>query len=236
MTTLYNISDTRKQELERLLLRLGVPCDNLLLLDQATTHKSYASEAGALDYERLEFFGDAVLKFVVAEYVFKEFAEADEGQMTEICAVLVSAKTLESVGRTFDLQEFIRRGRGVPMKPSMVAKSMEAILGALYQDSNFDQVRAFIVEHFCVRAAGVAADAVKENYKALLQQYTQARAQGTPVYNVIKMDGPPHDPTFEIAVYVANQQIAEGSGSSKKVAEQAAARAAMEKLTGKPVI
>jgi ribonuclease-3 len=235
MTTLYNISDARKLELERLLQRLGVPCDNLALLDQATTHKSYASEAGALDYERLEFFGDAVLKFVVAEYVFEFFAEADEGQMTEICAVLVSAKTLESVGKTFGLHEFIRCGRGVPMKPSMIARSMEAILGALYQDSKFEQVRAFIIQHVCARAAGVAADAVKENYKALLQQYTQARAKGTPVYSVIKMLGPPHDPTFEVAVSVADQQIAEGSGPSKKVAEQAAARAAMERLTGKPV-
>jgi ribonuclease-3 len=224
----------RKAQLERLVERLDVPCNNLSLLDQATTHKSYGSEYGVVDYERLEFFGDAVLKFVVAEYVYSEFPDKQEGEMTEICAVLISAKTLESVGRGFQLEEFIRRGKGVPIKPSIIAQSMEAILGALYQDSKFLHVRDFIQQHFGALAEEVSKDAVKANYKALLQEYTQARAQGTPVYSVIKQDGPPHDPTFEIAVLVENEQLAQGVGSSKKVAEQAAARAAMQKLTGQP--
>lgn len=232
MTTRAPITAERKLELERLLERLQVPCADLSLIDQATTHKSYGSEFGVPDYERLEFFGDAILKFVIAEYVIDVFADKQEGELTEICAVLISAKTLESVGRTFGLDEFVRRGRGVPMKPSIIARSMEAILGAIYLDSKFDHVRRLILDHFCTRAEDVANDAVKDNYKALLQQYTQARAQGTPVYSVIKTEGPPHDPIFEIAVLVANEEVAVGSGHSKKEAEQAAARAAMEKLTG----
>lgn len=232
MTSDPQLDESRERELERLAERLAIPVANYTLLDQATTHKSYAAEFGVRDYERLEFFGDAVLKFVIAEYLFREFSDKAEGELTEICAVLISAKTLESVGRHFGLGDFIRRGRGVPLKPSIIARSMEAILGAIYLDSKFEHVRKLIVDHFCNRAADIAKDDVKENYKALLQQYTQARAQGTPVYSVIKQDGPPHDPTFEVTVIVAEQRIAEGSGPSKKTAEQAAARAAMEKLTG----
>jgi ribonuclease-3 len=232
LTSPKEIENDRNAQLERLVKRLGVPCNDLSLLDQATTHKSYGSEYGVPDYERLEFFGDAVLKFLVAEYVFQVFPDKAEGEMTEICAVLISAKTLESVGRNFGLDEFIRRGKGVPIKPSIMAQSMEAILGALYQDSKFLVLRDFIQQYFGTLADEVSKDAVKANYKALLQEYTQARAQGTPVYSVIKQDGPPHDPIFEIGVLVSNEQIASGSGSSKKIAEQAAARAAMQKLTG----
>src|SRR5262249_28303088 len=122
--------------------------------------------------------------------------------------------------------------RGVPIRPSIIAQSMEALLGAIYLDSKFDNVRDFILQHFGALADEVANDAVKANYKALLQEYTQARAQGTPVYSVIKQEGPPHDPTFEIAVSVGDEQLGEGVGSSKKTAQQAAARDAMIKLTG----
>lgn len=233
MTSDQAISSERREQLERLLERLSLPCENLSLIDQATTHKSYGSEIGVRDYERLEFFGDAVLKFVVAEYVFDLFQDKQEGELTEICAVLVSAKTLEAVGRSFGLEEFILLGRGVPIKPSIIARSMEAILGAIYLDSGFTHLRAFIQKHLCANATEVAQDEVKDNFKAQLQQYTQARAQGTPVYSVVKVDGPPHDPTFEVAVSVANKRIADGTGSSKKAAEQAAARSAMEKLTQK---
>jgi ribonuclease-3 len=222
----------RKAQLVRLAERLGVPCKDLSLLDQATTHKSYGSEHGVADYERLEFFGDAVFKFVIAEDLLQRFPDKAEGEMTQICAVLISAKTLESVGKKFGLSEFIRRGRGVPIRPSIIAQSMEAILGAVYMDSKFDHVRDFILEHFAVFADEVAQDSVKANYKALLQEYTQARAQGTPVYSVIKQEGPPHDPTFEVAVALGEHRLGEGFGSSKKIAQQAAARDAMIKLTG----
>jgi ribonuclease-3 len=227
------IAPERVERLNRLLERLAVPCKDLILLDQATTHTSYSAENDAQDFERLEFFGDAVLKFVVAEYLFTAFPDEDEGELTEICAVLVSAKTLESVGKTFELENYIRVGRGVPVKPSMIAKSMEAILGAIYLDSKFKNIRPFIIEHICGRASAIARDEVKENYKAQLQQYTQARAQGTPVYRVISVEGPPHDPVFNIAVMIGERAIGEGTGRSKKVAEQAAAKNAMGRLLPK---
>lgn len=212
---------------------MGVPCRDLHLLNQATTHKSYAAEHNTDDYERLEFFGDAVLKFVVAEYLFEAFPESHEGDLTEISAVLISAKTLESVGIEIDIQDCVRVGKGVPMRSSIIARSTEALLGALYQDSKFKYVRPFIIQRICSRAAVVASDSVKENYKAQLQQYSQARAQGTPTYAVLKVEGPPHDPIFQVAVLIGDKVVADGSGRSKKAAEQAAARAAFEKLTAR---
>lgn len=232
MTSHAEKDTDRNAQLKRLAERLGVPCRDLTLLDQATTHKSYGSEYGVADYERLEFFGDAVFKFVIAEDLYERFPDKAEGEMTQIAAVLISAKTLESVGRKFGLSEFIRRGKGVPIRPSIIAQSMEAILGAVYMDSKFEYVRDFILDHFAVFADEVAQDSVKANYKALLQEYTQARAQGTPVYSVIKQEGPPHDPIFAIAVSIGHERLGEGVGSSKKTAQQAAARDAMIKLTG----
>jgi ribonuclease-3 len=226
------ISTDRQKQLDELISRIGVPFRNINLLDEATTHKSFAGENDAQDYERLEFFGDAVLKFVVAEYLFDAYQAMHEGELTEIAAVLISAKTLEQVGRSIDIEPYIRVGRGVDIRGSIIARVMEAILGALYQDSKFKYVREFIVDKFCSMAEEVANDSVKENYKAQLQQYSQARAQGTPVYSVIKVDGPPHDPIFTIGVAIAEQMVADGAGPSKKAAEQAAAKAAFEKLTG----
>ena len=226
------ISSDRRKQLEELVECLGVAVRNFHLLDEATTHKSHAADNDEDDYERLEFFGDAVLKFVVAEYLFTAYPEKHEGELTEIAGVLVSAKTLEQVGESLGIGKFIRVGKGVHVRSSIVARSTEAILGALYMDSRFKQVRPFIVDNFCCYAEDVASDEVKDNFKAQLQQYSQARAQGTPSYEVINTSGPPHDPIFEVGVSVANKLVASGKGRSKKIAEQAAAKAAFAKLTG----
>ncbi len=229
------ISAERQELLGELLSSLGLPISSLGLLEQALTHSSFAAENdGLVDFERLEFFGDSVLKFVVSEYLFKHFAELDEGELTEIRAVLVSDRTLEKVGRSFELERYILVGRGVAVRESIVARSMEALLGAIYFDSQFQYVSHFIVEHFCASALEISRDSVKENYKAQLQQLTQGRAQGTPIYSVQDVQGPPHDPLFNVAVLVGNKIIADGSGRSKKTAEQAAARAAVEKLKDEP--
>jgi len=217
--------------LQQLLDRMGLPCQQLELLDQSLTHSSFAKEnAGYEDFERLEFFGDAVLKFVISEHLFAKFPELDEGELTEIRAVLVSSRWLDQVGKEFDLDKYLLVGRGVPPRSSILARSMEAVLGAIYLDSHFDHVRQFIIDRFCSQAAEIAGDSVKDNYKAQLQQITQGRAQGVPTYSVIGVEGPPHDPVFNVAVLVENRIIADGKGRSKKAAEQSAARAAVEKL------
>ena len=221
----------RKELLEKLLKKMGVSCNRLDYLDQSLTHSSFSSDHPGFDnYERLEFFGDSVFKFVVSEYLYENFPSLDEGNLTEIRSVLVSGKTLEQVAKQLDLDDYIRFGRGATAKPSIRARAMEATLGALYLDSGFTHVRKFINEFFCKNAADLSKDAVKENYKAQLQQITQSRAQGIPVYSVVNVTGPPHDPYFSVEVSVADQVLGNGGGRSKKAAEQAAAQKACDVL------
>lgn len=230
MTNQHDISSQRLQELHELSVNMGCRLNDPHLLNEATTHKSYAAEHEGTHYERLEFFGDAVLKFVVAEYLFETYRHMREGELTEIAAVLVSAKTLQAVGEELAVSRCVRVGKGVPIRDSIIARSTEAIIGAIYLDAGMEHVRRFVVERICSRAAAVASDRVKENYKAKLQQYSQARAQGTPTYRILKVEGPPHDPTFEVTVSVAGKVVASGRGHSKKTAEQAAAKAACSEL------
>lgn len=229
MTSTRRISSERATLLAVLQERMQVKFSDLNFLDEALTHSSYSHDhPHYTDYERLEFFGDAVLKFIVSEYLVHFYPKHDEGRLTEIRAVLINARTLQSVAENFQLQEFIRVAKGVSIRDSMLARSMEAILGAIYLDQGMDVARTFINAHFSTRADAVNRDRVKDNFKAQLQQLTQARSQGVPVYSVLQVDGPPHDPTFIVAVSVANKAIAQGMGHSKKSAEQEAARIAYD--------
>lgn len=200
-------------------------------MDQALTHSSYVHDhKESSDYERMEFFGDAVLKFVVSEYLFQTYASYDEGRLTEIRAVLVNANTLQVVADFFDLKRYVLAAPGIPLRSSMLGRAMEALLGAIYLDQGMPVASRFIVEHFCSRADAVDRDQIKDNYKAQLQQLTQARAQGVPNYSVVKVDGPPHNPVFTVSVAVENKPIAEAIGKSKKSAEQEAAKLAYLQL------
>ena len=231
MTTVARISSERSALLAVLQERMSLKFVNFSLLDEALTHSSFAHDHSQFpDYERLEFFGDAVLKFIVSEYLIQFYPKHDEGRLTEIRAVLINARTLELVAQEVRLEEFIRVAKGVSIRSSMLSRSMEAILGAIYLDQGMDAARTFINDHFSARADAVNQDHVKDNFKAQLQQLTQSRSQGVPVYSVLQVDGPPHDPVFLVCVSVANQAVAQGAGHSKKAAEQEAARAAYDIL------
>lgn len=226
------LSPKRLRELDQLLEKLGLKCGRMSLINEALTHSSYAAEnPGATDYERLEFFGDAVLKFVISEYLLERFPEYNEGQLTEIRSVLVSDKTLAEIANTVNLSKYILLGRQVQMRPSIMSRAMEALFGAVYMDLGLFQVQNLIVRLFGNQATAVDRDDSKDNYKAQLQELTQSKAQGVPLYTVTNTDGPPHDPTFSVDVAVEGNVIASGSGSSKKAAEQAAAKAAYLELT-----
>ncbi|MBX9688561.1 MAG: ribonuclease III [Candidatus Obscuribacterales bacterium] len=231
MTSTRKISSERTAALENLQEKMAVKFSNLALLDEALTHSSYSHDHPQYgDYERLEFFGDAVLKFIVSEFLIHFYPKHDEGRLTEIRAVLINARTLEIVGQELGIESLIRVAKGVSIRSSMLARSMEAILGAIYLDQGMESARIFINRFFSSRADAVNQDRVKDNFKAQLQQLTQSRAQGVPIYSVLQIEGPPHDPTFIVAVSVGNQTIAQGTGHSKKAAEQEAAKAAYDVL------
>ena len=222
----------RLKELDQLCERLGVHFGRMGLLHEALVHSSYAAEVpGAKDYERLEFFGDAVLKFVVSEYLLERFPDYDEGQLTEIRSVLVSDKTLVELANGLNLSKYILLGRQVQMRPSIIAQAFEAVLGAVYTDLGVITAQNLVVRMFGNLATSVDRDESKGNFKALLQELTQSKAQGVPIYTVTTVDGPDHDPIFTVAVAIEGKILASGSGTSKKAAEQNAAKAALEILT-----
>lgn len=228
------LTPKRMKELDELCAKLGITCGKMLLLNEALTHSSYAAENTEIqDFERLEFFGDAVLKFVISEYLLDRFSDYSEGQLTEIRAVLVSDKTLGEIARSFGLDRFILLGKQVQMRPSIMARALEAVLGAVYQDQGLFNVQNLIVRLFGAYATEIDRDESKQNFKAQLQEYTQARGEGLPAYTVLTTEGPDHAPTFSIAVSISGEAVATGNGSSKKEAEQEAARAAMERLKTK---
>ncbi|HEY9681645.1 MAG TPA: ribonuclease III [Oculatellaceae cyanobacterium] len=228
------IPPRRLKELDQLCVVLGLTFGRMHILNEALTHSSYAAEhQGVKDYERLEFFGDAVLKFVISEYLLERFPEYDEGQLTEIRSVLISDKTLGELAKNINLSKYILLGKQVQMRSSIMAQSLEAILGAIYTDLGLIQAQNFIVRFFGNLATNVDRDDVKDNFKAELQEYTQSKAQGIPIYAIVNTEGPPHEPTYTVSVAVTGQVVANGVGKSKKAAEQQAAKAALEILRPK---
>jgi ribonuclease-3 len=222
-----NVTKTRLRQLDELLGKLGVSLGRMQLLEEALTHSSWSAEnPGNPHNERLEFFGDSVLKFVISEYLMERFADYDEGQLSEIRAVLVSSKMLSDAGEKLGLGKYIKTGRRVSVKPSIVARSMEAILGAVYLDAGLFTVQNLIIRLLGAQATSVDHDETKENYKAALQEYTQARSQGVPSYSVVDTEGPAHSLRFTVAVSIGGVELGRGSGNSKKEAEQAAAQVA----------
>ena len=233
------------EDLERVLgHRFGHP----ELLRQALTHRSLASEEGdrerepgdapVEDNERLEFLGDAVVGLVVAESMYRRFPELTEGALTRMRGALVSRKNLADVARRLDLGAYLRLGRGEERsggrsKTALLANAMEAVIGAVFLDGGLEAVRQVIERHVVEPEAGSLAaqtHAGAGDFKSALQEYLQARKQGQPEYRTTAETGPDHRKEFFVEVRVEGQTFAEGSGPTRKLAQQEAARQAMERL------
>jgi len=209
------------------------------LLEHAMTHTSRANEdvsGGVRDNESLEFLGDAVLGFLIADLLFNEFPERDEGQKSKIKAAMVSTATLARLAEGLSLGEHLLLGRGEEktggrQKQALLADSYEALIAAIYLDGGIEHVRAFIVREFAAlvteaRRAGAAG----QDYKSALQELVQSRNAPLPEYRLIGTVGPDHRKLFQVEVVVNGEPVAEATGTSKKEAEQEAAKLALEKL------
>ncbi len=219
--------------------RIGHRFRQLELIERALTHRSLANEdaTGAiLDNESLEFLGDAVLGFTIADLLFRRFPEYDEGQKSKVKSLLVSTTTLAKLARQLQLGDFLMLGRGEEKtggrrKQALLADGYEAVIAAVYLDGGIEAARAFILRQFSplvdeVRQPGFGG----RDYKSSLQEYLQAHDLGLPDYQVASESGPDHRKLFQVEVRVKGEVVAQASGRSKKEAEQEAARAALEKL------
>ena len=229
-------------ELEPLERRIGYRFKDRGLLEHALTHRSRVHEdasGGVIDNESLEFLGDSVLGFVIADMLFRQFPQHNEGQKSKLKASIVSAASLARLGEKISLGDFLILGRGEEKtggrrKHALIADSYEALIAAIYLDGGIEPVMTFIQRQFqdLIQEAhrrGVHAG-FTEDYKSALQEWLQSHDRGLPVYRLAMETGPPHRRRFEVEVVVRGEPLGRAEGKSKKEAAQAAARAALQLL------
>jgi ribonuclease-3 len=212
------------------------------LLEHALTHRSRAHEdvtGGVVDNESLEFLGDAVLGFVIAEALFRDCPQYDEGQKSKVKASLVSAVTLARVGERLDLGPHLLLGRGEEKtggrrKTALLADACEALIAAIYLDAGIDAARDFILREIWSMQSELSRPglltALTGDYKSALQEALQAQDRGLPEYRIVGEAGPDHRKVFEVDVSISGTVVARAEGRSKKEAEQQAARLALERM------
>lgn len=225
----------RKQMLEE---RLGININRVELFEQALLHRSYLHllpKGNFQSNERLEFLGDAVLGMVVSDFLFHQSEDLLEGDLTKIRSWLVNKHSLSICARKLELDKFLMVSFSTAKNlqrgsESILSDAMEAIIGAIYLDSGFEQIRNFIISRLIpiLQEENILQD---RNYKSILMETVQAVGKQPPIYEVLSESGPSHDKTFSVGVFVDGVLLAKGIGKSKKEAEQNAARSALENLS-----
>jgi ribonuclease III len=223
------------------------------LLHKALTHSSHANEAGAdadpdgrpADNEQLEFLGDSVLNFAVSQEFYERYPGYSEGKLSKLRAHVVSAKHLADVATAINLGEFLRLGRGEDKsggrkKSALLANGVEALIAAIFLDGGFEAARAFIIEHVLepelrrLQGSRDDVDTTLTDHKSTLQELLQASGSGQPKYVTVKEEGPDHSKEFTVEVRLRTPEhgrsSSRGKGSTRKAAEQNAARTALDKL------
>ena len=219
------------EDLER---KLQYSFRNRELLNEALNHSSYANEhrGGLGSNERLEFLGDSVLGFVAAEFLFKSYGSLPEGDLTRMRAALVCEQSLYEVARELELGGYLKLGRGEEAgggreRQSILADAVEAVFAAVYLDGGMDQARD-LINRVLLSQAPAAEE--RRDYKTTLQEVVQRRSGQVLTYHMVDQSGPDHNKTFLFEVCLNGETIGRGEGHSKKEAEQAAARDALETL------
>lgn len=226
------------KEFKSLYETLGYGFNDIALAIQAFRHSSYVNEqvgAGLEDNERLEFLGDAVLDLAVSHLLMERNPQASEGDLSRFRSMVVDEAGLHDVATRLELGRYLLLGKGEDQslgrqKPSILADVTEALIGAIYLDGGFDVTKKVIEKLFGPLLKKVGTDALIQDYKSLLQEFTQQAFKCLPQYRLTEEKGPAHDKMFRIALAVNGIVLAEGMGKSKKEAEQHAAKEAFLRL------
>ena len=219
--------------------KIGYTFRSPRLLETALTHSSYANEKHEGDcesYERLEFLGDSILGFTTAEFLYAHEPALPEGSMTRLRAELVCESSLHKVALALDLGRYMRLGKGEERsggreRPSILADMVEAIIAALYLDAGLEQAKSFIMSRV-LKDAEISEEHRSQDYKTVLQELVQRKADQHIAYELIGESGPDHNKRFTFRVSVNGVSAGEGTGRTKKEAEQMAAKQALETLQG----
>ena len=233
----HEISKERRAALARLSAHIGVSFDDLSLLDEALTHPSYTNEAkGTVPHnERLEFLGDAVLELASSTYLYARFPDCTEGELTKMRASLVQSETLARLARQLDLGSYLRLGRGELLgggadRQNNLENAFEAVIGAVYLDRGWETAQDYVARQLASEATLIRRSHVSHDYKTALQEQIQQKRHASIAYELIGETGPDHDKRFTTRVVIAGQAMGEGTGRSKKEAEQQAAAAALHRI------
>ncbi|MCL4458411.1 MAG: ribonuclease III [Chloroflexi bacterium] len=214
---------------------IGITFTNKRLLQQALIHPSYLNENPNFDLlsnERLEFLGDAVLGTVTAEYLYRKYPHYSEGELTTLRSALVCTETLSRIAARFSLGDYLYMGRGEEstggrQRPTILAASFEAVLGAAFLDQGLSVVQSLLLPLLEKELNRILEQELIKDYKSRLQELAQAERGLTPTYQTIAAIGPDHDKTFTVQVLLNGAPLAQGQGKSKQEAEQNAARQAL---------
>jgi len=217
---------------------LGIDFKDISLLEKSLVHRSYLNENQGTDSdsnERLEYLGDAILGYIVAEKLYRDFPEYDEGQMTRLRSILVRRETLARISRSINIGEYLFLGKGEDTsggrnKSANLACALEAVIAAVYLDQGIVKTRKMILRLLKDEWQKAIKKPAAIDYKSKLQELIQSREQKIPSYQVTGTSGPDHIKTFDVEVRLGNEILGSGSGKSKKEAETEAAREALKKL------
>lgn len=215
--------------------KIGYTFKNKDLLIVAFTHKSYHAKNHNVNNERLEFLGDSILGFVVAEFLFSSKKRISEGDMTQLKQSIVSTKPLANAVRGMAIGEYVIQGESLNYSASkndrILENLFEALVAAIYLDGGLEPSKAFIKNNL-LNSFNIQSSKT-EDYKSELQIYTQSLKLGVPSYEVVTKTGTDHNPQFTISVSIAGKTVAVGTGGSKAAASRDAARRALKKLSGR---
>lgn len=227
------------ERLEELEAGIGYRFAKRQLLEEALTHRSWVNEhrggEGMPDNERLEFLGDAVLGLLVGKMLFARFPQSREGVLARMKASLVGEETLAMLASARGLGRHLRLGKGEERsggreRRSLLANTYEALLAAVYLDGGIDPAGRVVERDFGPLLAATASGATGRDFKTEFQEMVQVRFGMAPTYELVATDGPPHDRRFTVVAFAGGNRVGEGSGRSKKEAEQAAARLCLERF------
>lgn len=216
--------------------KLGLSFKNKDLLAQAFVHRSFLNENPKFSIghnERLEFLGDAIVEHIVTDYLYTKYPDKNEGELTSWRAALVNAKMLAKIAQNIGLNDFLLLSQGEEKEEGkarqyILANTLEAFIGSLYLDQGLPSCKDFIEKHLLPELPEIIASGLYKDAKSSFQEETQEETGITPTYNVLKESGPDHAKKFVIGVFVGDKLAAEGEGSSKQEAEEAAAKKALE--------
>lgn len=228
---------SRVRQLEKLQFLLGIKFKDKRMLERALIHRSYLNEhfPELPDNERLEYLGDSVLGLIVNEYLFKHFEDYQEGELAKIKSVVVSEDVLAEVAHDLNIGSFLLMGKGEEstggrLRASILANTLEAIIGAYYLDSGLRDSRRFVLGFLKKHIDRIDRMTYQRDPKTTLQEYVQKKYKERPLYEVVGETGPDHNKEFRVRLVIKGKEIMTGSGSSKRKAEMSAAAAVLKMI------